>query len=370
VRKRILVAATLAALAAPRAAVPAERCERVVLVVLGGGVRAREMLDRPDLMPTIQKIAASGFSSRGWKAGGTDHAEAFEAIVTGRAVASRRGEVATPAFPTVLEYARKGLRLAPEQAWFVSFSDGDDALAHSGHADFGEAEAPATALGEGPFARSLRPLLDLFGRPAPTSARRATILEGLRAATARAAAPRVPAPSAAESAEAARVESALLEEVDRRATATGPNALDARAARAALAVLRLHRPRLLVLRLGQADVGHANLFEHWEVLKRNDAAIARLRDEIASDPALAGTALLVTADLGRNTKQNAAGGYDHDDGGEDATTVAVVGEGPGLRKAASLRSPLDVRDLCPTVGRLLGFPTPHAEGRAREDLVP
>jgi uncharacterized protein (DUF1501 family) len=158
--------------------------------------------------------------------------------------------------------------------------------------------------------------------------------------------------------------------VDRRAQTTGPSALDARALRAARTVLRVHRPRLLVVRLGQADVAHEDLFAHWEVLKRNDAGIARLREELESDPALARTALLVVADLGRNASQNAAGGYDHDDGSEDATTVALVALGAGVRKGATVRPPLDVRDLCPTIGRLLGFPTPFAEGRAREDLVP
>ena len=74
-------------------------------------------------------------------------------------------------------------------------------------------------------------------------------------------------------------------------------------------------------------------------------------------------------DLGRNAEQNAAGGYDHDDGSPDATTVAVVAEGAGIRRGAGLKPPLSVRDLCPTIGRLLGFETPFAEGVAREDML-
>jgi hypothetical protein len=365
-----LAAALLLLAGASARAQERARCERVVLVVLGGGVRSKEMLDRPDLMPTIRKIGAAGFSSRGWKAGGADHPAAVEAILTGRAPPEERAAGARPAAPTVLEYARRGLSLERDQAWFVSFSDEDDATARSEHADYGEAQAPMEALGEGPFDESLRTVLRVFGRPSPAKPRATELLVGLRAATARASAGRLPGRSAAEVSESERVELALLDDVDRRAVATGPNAKDARALAAALAVLRVHRPRLLVVRLGQADVAHDDLFAHWEVLKRNDAGIGRLRDEIAADPGLSGTVLLVTADLGRNTNQNAAGGYDHDDGGEDATTVAVVGEGPGLRRGASLASPLDVRDLCPTVGRLLGFPTPLAEGSARTDLVP
>jgi hypothetical protein len=345
------------------AAEAAGASERVVLVILGGGVRAKEMLDRPDLMPTIRKIATAGFSSRGWRTTATDHGPALRAILTGRAPPGAPPPPDAPLPPTFLEAAREGLALEREQVWFVTHAPedpaGDDPSLSSG-----DEHAPAVATGEGPFGEPLRPLFDLFGRPTATSPRAFDLLGGLRALS-----PGPVPPSPAQARESARLEAALLEEVDRRAPVSGPNALDARALRAARTVLRVHRPRLLVVHLGQADVGHTDLFAHWEVLRRNDAGIGLLRETIASDPALSGTALLVTADLGRNAKQNAAGGYDHDDGSDDATTVAVVGEGAGIRRGAILSAPLDVRDLAPTIGRLLGFPTPHAEGRARTEIV-
>jgi hypothetical protein len=359
----LLAAACVAAPLARDASTSPPRCERVVLVILGGGVRAKEMLDRADLMPTIRKIGAAGFSSRGWKAGGNDHGPALRAILTGRTPPPGPVPEDAPLPPTVLEAARSGLALEREQAWFVTFAPEDLGGGDPAHSS-DEAAAPAVATGEGPFGEPLRPLFDLFGRPNPTPARTHDLLQALRSL-----APG-PVPVPAERArETARLEGALLEEVDRRAATSGPNALDARALRAARTVLRVHRPRLLVVHLGQADVAHRDLFAHWEVLRRNDAGIAALREEIASDPALAGTALLVTADLGRDAKQNEHGGYDHGDGSEDATTVAVVGEGAGIRRGAILPAPLDVRDLCPTIGRLLGFPTPHAEGRAREEIL-
>jgi hypothetical protein len=174
-----------------------------------------------------------------------------------------------------------------------------------------------------------------------------------------------------DAAESLRVERALLEEVDRRATEfSGPAGLDVRAMRAGLGVLRLFRPTLLVIRLGQADVAQKSLYDYWEVLKQADAELARLRAEIASDPALRGkTTLIVTTDLGRDVEQNAAGGYGRGDGSPEQTTCAVVGEGPGLRKGASLKPPRDVRDLCPTLGRLLGVPTPFCEGVARDEIL-
>ena len=375
--RRLLPAAALAALlvspgASATAGAPAPRCERVVLVVWGGGVRTKELLGRPDLLPTVREMAAAGFSCPGWAVAGTDHDDAAQGILTGRTVPVVTPGRARPAWPTVLEYARKGLHLAPRGAWLASYVDGPGLmLAASDHADYGDAYAPSLAYGEGPFGETLTPLFGFFGRPNPTKPKTWEILARLRAVSAKEAERRLVGALPKASAEDVRLERALLEEVDRRATGySGPGGLDARAVRAAITVLRVFRPTLLVVRLGQADVAHRDLFAYWDVLKRDDAELARLRGEIAGDPALKDTtALILVPELGRNAEQNAAGGYDHDDGSPDATTVAVVAEGAGIRRGTSLRPPLDVRDLCPTIGRLLGFETPLAEGVAREDLL-
>jgi hypothetical protein len=339
----------------------------VLLVVLGGGVRAREVLGRPDLLPSVRAMASAGFSSGGWAVAGDDHEAAVEGLLTGRRVAAATRR-ARPAWPTVLEYARKG-GLAASEVWYASYAGGEAlAVATSDHADGGAAFAPSIAWGEGPFGEPLRELFTIFGRPDPTGPRTWAWLERLRAATAAASGG---AREGGAAREALRLERALLEEVDRRAASIGgPGALDARAVRAAITVLRVWRPRLLVVRLGQADVGPRSVAEYEEVLRRDDAELVRLRAEVASDPALAtSTSLLLVSELGRDAKPNARGGLDHGDGSADAVRVAVVGEGPAWRRGATPRAPLDVRDLVPTIGRVLGFATPHAEGTVREDLL-
>lgn len=370
------LAAFLALVATTTSVAPAEpapsRPEHVVLVVLGGGVRAREMLGRPDLCPTIRAIGAAGFASDGWAAAGSDPTDATKGILTGRTV-----PVATPgrmrsAFPTLLEYARKGLALSPEGGWYASYADGEALeLAASDHADFGAAFAPSVAAGEGPFGDRLRTLFRLFGRPNPTSERTWGLLAGLRSVTAKEGEHRLATTSPVSPEESMRIERVLLEEVDRRSQDyAGPAGLDARAMRAAGNVLRLFRPRLVVVRLGQADAASKSLAAYWDVLKRDDAELARLRSVIAADPVLRSTtAFLVVGDVGRDANLNAAGALDRSDGSPDATTVAVVGEGPGLARGVSLKAPRDVRDLVPTIGRLLGFPTPYAEGKVREELL-
>jgi hypothetical protein len=355
----------------PAAAEPRGTCERVVLVVFGGGVRTKEFLGRPDLCPTVQAIGAAGCASAGWRAAGADHEAAVEGFLTGRAAGVTTGEGAhRPAWPTLLEAARKGLSLRKEDVWYASYADGDAlGLAASGSGDVA-GFAPSIAAGDGPFSEALRPLFALYGRPNPTKERAWGLLASMRAATTfeRTGAGRAGSGAGAED---ARLERALLEEVDRRAVGlSGPAALDARAVRAAIAVLRVFRPRLLVVRLGQADAAHRDLATYWDVLKRNDAELARLRAEIAGDPALRdGTALLVCPEIGRDAAQNAVGGFDHDDGSADATTVALVAEGAGIRRGATPRGKPDLRDVAPTVARLLGFAMPTAEGVAREELL-
>jgi len=373
------VAGTLGAVRAPgssegpeAAAAPTRgRPAHVVLVILGGGVRSQEMLGRPDLMPTIRDVGRAGVASDGWVAGGGDPVDATEAILTGREVAVSTPNPTRPVFPTILEYARTALP-DPHAVWYASFADGEALdLATSAHPAYGAAFAPSLAVGDGPFGEPLRGLFKLFGRPNPTSARTWALLDAMRDATAKASPPRGAAgtPPAAV-AEERRLERALLEEVDRRSRdLAGAAGLDARALRAGLTVLRVFRPRLLVVRLGQADVAMKDLYGYWDVLKRNDAELARLRREIAADPALATTTtLLVVGDLGRDEAQNATGGYARGDGSPAQRTVAFVAEGVGVRVGAAARAPRATADLCPTIGRLLGVATPHATGRARDDL--
>jgi hypothetical protein len=337
-----------------------------VLVVLGA-VRAEDVLQRADLMPNVAKTAAAGFVARGWRAAATEHAPAVEALLTGATFGEPR--------PTICEAVRAGKSLSHDDVWYVTYADGDErAAAFQQAAERPGNAAPAVASGEGPFGEALRALFRRFGRPNPTSERRWGLLASMRSATAAAGASRgETGASGPAAAEALRVERALLEEVDRRAAGLAKSdALDARALRVTLSLLRLVSPRFVVVRLGQTDVAHKDLFAYWDALKQIDAEVGRLREHLANDPAYRGrTALLLCTECGRDAAQNAAGGYDHADGSDDATTIFLAGEGPGLRtgEIGVSKSRATVLDVAPTVARLLGVPMPSASGEVREEIL-
>jgi hypothetical protein len=167
------------------------------------------------------------------------------------------------------------------------------------------------------------------------------------------------------------VERALLAELDRATlVASGAAPEDDRAVRAAITVLRVHRPTLCVVRLGAAHRGQAGLEAYRQALRADDAAIARLRDAVESDAALKGrTTFWVVADTGRNAAPDAEGRLAADDDSPDRREVALVAEGPGIRRGARVKGERAVADVAPTIARLLGAAMPEAAGRVLAGLL-
>jgi hypothetical protein len=171
--------------------------------------------------------------------------------------------------------------------------------------------------------------------------------------------------------EAERVERALLAELDRKATLVrGPAPDDERAVRAALTLLAAHRPVLLVVRLGGAQAAQAGMDRYREVLRANDAGIAALRAAVQAEPGLdASTTFGVVSETGRNATPNERGGLDADDESRERVEVALVAEGPGVKKGARAKGDRRLEDVVPTLARLLGLPAPLAEGKPLEGIL-
>ena len=340
--------------------------EHVVLVILGGGIRAQDMHDK-ELMPTLAAMGEAGFVVEQIVSGADDGYAAAARILTGNAAFLDGGSKPRPAQPTLCEYARAGLELPLEKVWFVSF-EGEDQLhlAHSVHEQYGAVFAPGVAYGQGPFAQPLESFLEVLGRPVPMEPETWAHLRRLRQMSRAARAAYLPEEIDAGLPGAERVERALLRELDRKALLNqGPNPRDELATRAALTVLEVHRPVLTVVRYGEAEQGQASHAAYRKVLAANDAGLARLRAAVQADTRMAGrTMFVVVGDRGRNAEPDAQGRLGADDASKQRRYVSAVFEGPGLARRPRVTGPRTIEDLAPTIGHLLGFATPRATGGA------
>jgi hypothetical protein len=350
---------------------PPVRPAHAVVVILSGGVRAREMLD-PAVMPNVAAVGARGVVVDRLATGPRSPYASTVAFLTGRSDVSEDAARPRPSHPTLLECARRSLSLPPDEVWFVAHEGGDELrLARSDRADFGAAVAPSLAFGDGAFAEPLSLLLATWGHPIPTDEKGWSLLRGLRAKNRAAVEAWLPEAVDAGLAEAERVERALLAELDRTSLrVAGASPEDERAARSAVTVLEIHRPALLVVRLAAAQRAQESLDAYHAALRADDAAVGRLRAAVNADPALgAKTTFWVVTDMGRNATADAQGRIAADDDSVARKEVAAVAEGPGVRRGAKVKGERAVVDLAPTIGRLLGVAMPEATGKVLTSLL-
>jgi len=337
-------------LCVPAAAKEEAGVEHVVLVLLGGGVTKADMTDETR-MPWLARTATVhlALSSEAER----PHTGAIE-LLTGTPDDRSGGGHPRPRQPTLMEVVREARALSAEDVWFVSYDAGDAlALAWSAAPAFGRPAAPSVCTSEGAFGAPLAPLLETLGRPVPTEDATWTQLRTLRALGRTTAASRLPESIDASSAEAARVERALLAEIDRRAALVrGPVARDVRTLRAAGTVLAVHRPVLTVVRLGDLTLVRED-DERPPRLAAEDAALAALQARIEADGVRTGRAVLLVV------------GEPYHPGGEAAQAgadlgFAVVGgrwKGPRSGKGRLV-------DVAPTVLALLGLSGKSGTGTA------
>lgn len=159
------------------------------------------------------------------------------------------------------------------------------------------------------------------------------------------------------------------------AAAYAANTIVASGSRAAmdagLQVLARFHPTLMEIHLGDPDVrGHANDWDGYTAaIREADSLVAVLWRSVQADTALAGsTAIFVTDDHGRH--DDAHGGFaNHGDGCEGCRHVMLVALGAGVRANTWSNVRRRQIDIVPTLGALLGFPTPFAQGEVMSELL-
>jgi hypothetical protein len=362
------------ALAGPRAlastAPLAPRTRHVVLVAFAGGVRSRETIHSPENIPNLTRLAAEGVVFPETTVQNVGHYGAAMSIFTGRTEVFGIRENLRGPNPTIFEYARKHAGLSSTEVWLAS-TGGDQQVNYSfsTHPAYGPEYGANLVSGDGIFNPEFKSLLENFGRVEPPDPEREARLERLRAAI---------RPSAAAAAAAGpndpdsvpRVARYLLEELASGTTRlTGPGAGDAKAIRVAANVMRIFRPRLLGISLGQADCAHGSYNDYVEVIRRNDAELGKLLDAIRADEELRdSTALFVLPEFGRDRDLNERRGLDHGDGSEDLLRVALIASGPDFRRGKIVSEAVASIDVCPTIGKILGARTEAARGKVLKGL--
>jgi hypothetical protein len=269
--------------------------------------------------------------------------------------------------PTIFEYARKQLGLAPQEVW-LSTAEGAQTVnfSHGMHREYGAAYGANLIGSDGIFNAEFREVLSSFGTPRMPSAEEARRLDRLAEAMDRKALDAAEDRRfATDPDHARRLQKFILEELTGGTSGiTGPGAGDAKAIRVARNILRTFRPRLVGVVLGNADVAHGSYNAYVDVIRRNDAELGLLWQAVQQDPELRdSTTLFVLPEFGRDCNLNQRNGLDHGDGSEDLGRVACVAAGPGLAKGRTYDRLVDSIDVAPTLGALMGLKTEHSRGK-------
>jgi hypothetical protein len=129
-------------------------------------------------------------------------------------------------------------------------------------------------------------------------------------------------------------------------------------------ILQNDHPRLVVASFSQVDQkAHTGVFaDYTRQIEIVDSLVADTWQVIEADTFYAGrTYMFVTADHGRH--DDAHGGFqNHGDNCDGCTHLISLVLGPDIRRNYTVTNLYTQRDVCTTVGHLLGVPTPMAQG--------
>ncbi|MBM3314898.1 hypothetical protein FJY71_03530, partial [candidate division WOR-3 bacterium] len=134
-------------------------------------------------------------------------------------------------------------------------------------------------------------------------------------------------------------------------------------------------PRLVMLNLADVDTkGHAGVYaDYLASIVRADSVVYEIWKHIQGIPPYTNTSyrdktvLVVTSDHGRNDDAHGSflghGEWDH-----GSRQVGFLAIGAGIAQNRTVTARREQIDIAPTVGYLLGFPTPFSEGAVMHEL--
>jgi len=142
---------------------------------------------------------------------------------------------------------------------------------------------------------------------------------------------------------------------------------------ALIARLQSERPHFVMASFSEVDLhGHAGVYgDYLRAIEVVDSLAVLTWNYLQSDPQYAGrTTMIITADHGRH--DDAHGGFqNHGDTCDGCQHIPCIALGPNIRAGYDVTTLYTQRDLCTTVGSILGVATPQSQGaRMSEIFVP
>ena len=139
-----------------------------------------------------------------------------------------------------------------------------------------------------------------------------------------------------------------------------------------VSVLANDKPRLVMAGFSITELmAHSGVWEDYVAQIRVADSLALVTwNTLQNDPYYAGqTYMFITSDHGRHDDLHGSFQH-HGDSCEGCQRLTLLALGPGVRQnyTVPLQMPFTQRDLCPTVGQILGVPTPLSDGRVIQDM--
>lgn len=348
----------------------------VVIIRFGGGVRRRETIDPqhtycPYFLHELAKRGTlyTNMELSNLEGVETSHGQGTLYILTGKYnsftnVSDRfLGERFESHVPTVFEYLRKAYAVPEHETLIINHEDRTDEefYSFSNHLGFG-ADYRSNVLSLYRFkAYLLRRQIDGGALAESVLRVKRTELAKLEAVDLRLAADREQSPE-------------ITAFWDRWRGFYGDSGFvnprgDGLLTELTVRALRELRPRLVMVNYNDPDYVHwGNPSHYTRGIAIIDRGIQRLVESIEADEAYRDrTIFVIVPDCGRDNNRLAPIPYQHHFNSKSAHDIFALLVGPGIAKGQVVDRQTDQSSVAATVGRLMNFATPHAEGPVLEE---
>jgi hypothetical protein len=335
--------------------------KKVVIVTFGGGARDEETF-APDGQENIQGLIKtllpqSTFFGQVINHGILGHYVATTSLATGVYETFNNFSGLAPPHPTLFEYFRRDLTRPAHDAWVVSPSNGFRNMGGSTARGYGSEFGASVILpkqllqaalpGNAGFDRLLR---DTYEEPHVAGA---------------------PPTGEADLRQMEKILRFSRDEFVHHALSL--DSADELSVYVAHQLMLQVAPSLLWITLHDIDVAHSGAYSLYiDGIQRTDRLCLEIWNLVQSNPEYANkTTMFVLPDFGRDSDTDAgANGFQHHRTGDAASrTTWMMVLGPNIRHGLFVQRPIESIDLVPTVGKLLGFSTPLAQGNVLAEVA-